>query len=364
MARDDSVYRAPPLPFPSVPRESFSENPERDNRRDFLIDFGSWTFLNHGAFGGALRTGFDRSEQWRRYLEEQPLRYFDRALLPHLAYSGRCLAEFSQAPNKQNIALLPNVTSGMNAVLAGHAREFGKSALFIMWDVSYGSVKKMALHYYDDGNVMEIPFQATFMEQLAIAQDPEQVFVEALQDFISSNLALLEEKQVCLILDQTTSNTALNMPVKKLASAMKQVVKDALVVVDGAHGLLAQDTNVADLFSAGVDVYLSNGHKWLSAPRGVAFMAIADASLAASVLRRPAIVSHGVDEPDLFSRFVWDGCRDYSAALSIPAVLDYWHEPARVRRKCRELLREGIQRLAESWHPSVASDRTLWPFER
>lgn len=359
MARDDGVYRAPFLPFPVIEQESLPKHD--DVRRDFMIDFRCWTFLNHGAFGGALRTGFDRSEQWRRYLEEQPLRYFDRALLPHLAYSGRRLADFVQAPNKQNVALLPNVTSGMNSVLAGHAREFGKSAFCIVWDVSYGSVKKMAKQYYVNQNVMEIPFQATRMKQLSVSQNPEQVFIEALRGFISSNLTLLEGKQVCLVLDQTTSNTALNMPVKKLATVMKELVKDALVVVDGAHGLLAQDTNVGGLFSGGVDIYLSNGHKWLSAPRGVAFMAVANASLVASVLRRPAVVSHGVDEPDLFSRFVWDGCRDYSAALSIPAVLDYWRDPASVRRKCGELLREGVQLLAESWHPFVASDRTLWP---
>jgi len=361
MALKDSEYEPPTLPFPMQKSKRSA-----DIRHSFMIDFDGWTFLNHGAFGGALVDGFNRSEQWRRYLEEQPLRYFDRELLPHLAHSTRRLAVFIKAPSKRNVALLPNVTSGINAVLAGHARESGTaSALCILWDTSYGSVKKMALHYYD-GNVKEIPFQAQYLNRLATSAEygNEPVFVEALQDFLASTHTLLAGKQICLVLDQTTSNTALTMPVEELASLMKQVHPDALVVVDGAHGMLAQDTNLTDFFAAGVDVYLSNGHKWLSAPRGVALMAVADdaaSRLANSVLRFPAVISHGVDEPDLFSRFVWDGCRDYTAALSIPVVLDYWGDPDVVRMKCKSVLRQGIQLLAEYWHPAVAMDTSSWP---
>jgi len=357
MALDDSAYAPPSLPFPEEECNPMS----RDPREDFMVDFQNWTFLNHGAFGGALSTGYRRSEQWRRYLEMQPLRYFDRSLLPHLAYSARRLADFCKAPSKQNVALLPNVTSGLNAVLAGHARQFGTSALCLIWDLSYGSVKKMALHYYD-GSVLEIPFQAKYLERLANeAQRPEEVFVDALRDFLDANRAVLADKQICLVIDQTTSNTALTMPVKELAKAVKKLHKDALVVVDGAHGLLAQDTNLTELFGAGCDIYISNGHKWLSAPRGVALMAVADTALTDTVLRRPAVISHGVDEPDFFSRYVWDGCRDYTSALSLPVVLDYWTDADSVRRNNKHMLKQGIQLMSQLWHPTVANDTSLWP---
>lgn len=357
MALDNAVYQAPALPFsPQEPKQSLL-----DNRLDFLIDFDNWTFLNHGAFGGALASAVHRSDQWRNYLEKQPLRYFDRVLLPHLAHSARCLADFTHAPDKRNVALLPNVTSGMNSVLAGHAREYGNSAVCILWDTSYGSVKKMAQHYYNNGNVIEIPFQSKYLDKLSTAENPQQVFVEALEQFIGRNSSLLEGKHTCLILDQTTSNTALNTPVSLLSTLAKQLLRDVLVVVDGAHGLLAQETKIDELFTAGVDIYLSNGHKWLSAPRGVAFMAVARDSIASSILRRPAVLSHGVDEPDLFSRFVWDGCRDYSAALAIPAVLEYWQHPSDVRQKCRDTINTGMRLLAESWHPAVGGCLPSWP---
>lgn len=357
MAMDDSTYQAPALPF-EVNEERVKKLESRDG---FMVDFENWTFLNHGAFGGALATGYVRAEQWRRHLEEQPLRYFDRDLLPHLAYSARALADFVVSPSKQNVSLLSNVTSGLNAVLAGHCREFGASeSVCIVWDISYGSVKKMAQHYYG-GNVLEIPFQSQYLDQLATCDKPEQIFVNALHDFFSRQNAALKNKHICLVLDQTTSNTALTLPLKLLSSAMKEIRNDSLVVVDGAHGLLAQDTNLTDLFASGVDIYLSNGHKWLSAPRGVALMAIADVSLVDSVLRLPAVLSHGVDEPDFFSRYIWDGCRDYSAALSVPAVLKFWDNPDDVRKNCKQMLRSGIQMLAQEWYPSVADDVAMWP---
>lgn len=68
----DSQYIPPTLPF--------SVNTNEDNRdsnsiaEDFLIDGSTWTFLNHGAFGGALRCGHVRANQWRDFLELQPLR--------------------------------------------------------------------------------------------------------------------------------------------------------------------------------------------------------------------------------------------------------------------------------------------------
>jgi selenocysteine lyase/cysteine desulfurase len=221
----------------------------------------------------------------------------------------------------------------------------------------------MAHHFYQ-GKVTEIPFQARYLDRLAAASTPETVFQEALDDCLVDQSSLLQNKHVCLVLDQTTSNTALTMPVAQLAAQMKARHSEALVVVDGAHGLLAQNTNLSSLFAAGVDIYVTNGHKWLSAPRGVGFLAVASPDLAQSVLRCPAVLSHGIHEPDLFSRFVWDGCRDYAAALSIPSVVDYWkrRNPDIVRLNCKDMLRQGIQILAAKWYgDSSARDAPSWP---
>lgn len=42
------------------------------------------TFLNHGAFGGVLKEAMETAQKWQIYTERQPLRFFDRELIPHL----------------------------------------------------------------------------------------------------------------------------------------------------------------------------------------------------------------------------------------------------------------------------------------
>jgi hypothetical protein len=83
-----------------------------------------------------------------------------------------------------------------------------------------------------------------------------------------------------------------------------------------------------------------------------------------TIFRHPVVISHGVEAPDLLSRFVWDGCRDYTAALAIPAVLDYWKKrnPKQVRKQCRNSLRQCIQILAETWHDQPES--LFWSTEK
>ena len=339
MLRSDEEYVPPVLPFEPI-----------ESLNTFMIDRANWVFLNHGAFGGALHCGYDRAHQWRAYLEQQPLRFFDRDLLPHLAYSARRIAAFCNA-DRQGIALAPNVTSLLNTVIGGYAREHPNSAKIVLWDISYGSVKKMATTYCD--HVTEIPFQAKYISKLNEVDGIEEIFLEALEVTITSRD---DWKNTLLILDHTTSNTALNLPIETLAKRAKEV--GMIVLVDGAHGLLAQDVDFTKLPS--VDIYVSNGHKWLSCPRGVAMMYCPHEKIRETILRRPAVVSHGLDDGYL-SRFIWDGCRDYAAQLALPVVLDFWEKahPPLVRSWLHSKLTEAISLLADAWHDECEMDS--WP---
>ena len=69
-----------------------------------------------------------------------------------------------------------------------------------------------------------------------------------------------------------------------------------------------------------MDFYTGNFHKWCCAPRGAAFLWAAPQWHAA--LRPPAL-SHGAGGGYL-ERFIWDGARDYSAQLAVPAALRFW----------------------------------------
>ena len=328
------------------------------------VDFSERT----GTFlaGTATTIPLPLNSHYARYhLERQPLRYFDRDLLPHLVYSARRMAHFCHA-SRDNFTLIPNVTYGLNTILRGYCAKYKGRSHVIVWDTSYGSLKKMA-HEYCPQRVTEIPvsdyFDRCWNESLEGSSDLfEYALLETLQQIKSEN----HNKQIenaLLILDHTTSNTALNMPLKRLSELAKEM--NMLVMVDGAHGLLAQDLALNERELPHVDFYLGNGHKWLSCPRGIGFLYCPHANLRDSILKQPAVISHGIGQ-GFQSRFLWDGCRDYAAALSVPAVLDYWEQQpivdvdaVPVRIKINNQLREAAQLLSRSWHGNQDWERSL-----
>lgn len=74
----------------------------------------------------------------------------------------------------------------------------------------------------------------------------------------------------------------------------------------------------------------------------------------------PPIVSHGYGS-GFASGFVWDGCRDYSGVLAVPAILRFWEHVglSSARSYCRELLAAACALLCEvcvSGHAEFSRD--------
>jgi selenocysteine lyase/cysteine desulfurase len=71
-------------------------------------------------------------------------------------------------------------------------------------------------------------------------------------------------------------------------------------------------------------------------------------------------MSHGIDD-GFFNRFVWDGTRDYAAALAVPVVLDYWERVGveNTRRQIKETLTQAVALLSEMWHDGIDEDGTI-----
>jgi len=196
-----------------------------------------------------------------------------------------------------------------------------------------------------------------------------EIFISALHATISKLARKNGKYSVAgslLILDHITSNTAIHLPINAIAKYAKDEY-DMIVVVDGAHALLGLPLDMGSILSTGsgqhhgesghVDIYLTNAHKWFSSPRGAALIFCADPEIRDSILSRPAVVSHGVDDGFL-SRFLWDGCRDYAAQLSMPAIAAYWTATSvdNVRAEMQVNLKEGVRILLSRWHPGACSD--------
>jgi isopenicillin-N epimerase len=109
----------------------------------------------------------------------------------------------------------------------------------------------------------------------------------------------------------------------------------ALLVGDGAHAPGQIDL---DLESLGADVYAGNCHKWMLSPKGAGFLY---ARPEVQPLIEPATVSWDwLDDASFADRHRWQGTRDPSAYLAVPAAISFMAEqdwPA-VRERCRQLL--------------------------
>jgi len=169
------------------------------------------------------------------------------------------------------------------------------------------------------------------------------------------------------IFDHITSNTAALLPVEELVrlchrtpceradragEAATHPIEGCIpVLIDGAHALGALDLDVP---AVGADFYVSNCHKWFLAPKGCAFLWVEPRHKSNIIA---PIISHGFGS-GFCSQFMWDGCRDYSSALSISTALKFWRGIGanRIRAYCHSLVTEASLFLSREWNTE-----TLFP---
>jgi isopenicillin-N epimerase len=125
----------------------------------------------------------------------------------------------------------------------------------------------------------------------------------------------------------------------------------ALSIVDGAHAPGQLDL---DLVALGADVYAGNCHKWLCAPKGSGFLY---ARPEVQELIDPLVISWDWGDAGgnpFHQRHRWQGTRDPSALLAVPAALDFQagHDWPRVRERCHALLASadlGLEPLTDDF---------------
>ena len=330
----------PSGPLPSLPL------PER--RALFLLDLGGWTFVNHGAFGATLRAAHALAADWRAYQERQPLRFFDRVLLPELARRLHLLAALLRA-EADALVFVANATAGLNVAVramaaqaAGRGNDGGGDALLL--DLAYGSVKTMvaeAVAATTGGRVETVAVPLPL-------QDGAQGIVARVAAALDARAAAGKAMPAMAVFDHVTSNTGLVLPVEALARLC--AARGIPVLVDGAHGPLQLDVDLGRLREAGVTYYAANAHKWLASEKSVGILWGCSAEARARL--RPLNISHGYGH-GFTSDFLWDGCRDYSAMLALPACLDVWEACGGVdvvRQHTHALLRQAAEMLAAEWH--------------
>ena len=255
-------------------------------------------FLNHGSFGATPRHVLKAQDAWRARLERQPVRFMGAELPGALRATAARLAGFLGSTGER-LALVENATDGVNAVL--RSIDWRRGDEIVLANHAYRAVRHsidfLARRHRLRVKLAQVEFPFGCVEH------PAQAYCDA----ISARTRLA-------IVDHVFSPLAVVTPLAPVLQHCKRL--GVALLVDGAHapGMLP-----LSLDALGADWYVGNCHKWLFAPKGCAFLHVAQPN---RVPVHPTVISnfHGSGFP---LEFDWQGTRDYSGWLALGAALDF-----------------------------------------
>lgn len=303
------------------------------------------TFLNHGSFGACMRAILEVQRGWRDKLESNPVRMLGRDLEDLLDWSRSEIGGFVGA-NADDLALMPNATSGINTVLRSLRWKAGDEVLATdhSYNASLNALRFAASQSSARVVLAKIPFPI---------ESPDEAF-DAIMAAVTPNTRFA-------MLEHVTSPTALIFPIERLVPALAE--KGIDVLVDGAHGPGMLPLRLAELDPA---YYAGTTHKWVCAPKGTAFLYVRRDRQA---LVKPLAISHGAsetrtDRSRFRLEFDWNGTFDPTGWLTIPAAIDCLGEmlpggwPAVIAANA-QLTAKARAMLADALHTAVQSPDSM-----
>jgi isopenicillin-N epimerase len=258
-------------------------------------------FLNHGSFGATPGVVLEAQQQWRQRMEAQPVRFMSKELAQILRDAAAILATFVGA-DPQDLVFVENATTGVNTVL--RSLSWQPQDEIVATNHGYRAVRHSLLYLCQRTGVQ-------------LVEAPIPFPLGHPQEVITAVTAALSPRTRLVVLDHITSSSALILPLQELIEVCHH--HGLMVLVDGAH---APGMIPLNLQALGADWYTGNAHKWLSAPKGCAFLWTHPQR---QHQIHPLTISHGYGGGYL-AEFDWTGTRDPSAWLSIPTVLEFWQQ--------------------------------------
>lgn len=294
--------------------------------KDFFLIDQTVVFLNHGAYGACPAPVFETYQNWQLEMECQPVDFLGRLSTAMLKEARISLAEYVNA-DAEDLIFVPNTTTGINAVARSWQLQPGDEVLGT--NHAYPSVDNTW------GYVCQRSGAKYIRRPIALPLTTEEDFIEVFWQGVTAKTKVISISHI-------TSPTSLTLPIKEICRRARE--SGIMTVIDGAHAPGHIPLNLNEL---GADFYTGNCHKWLCAPKGSAFLHVRKEHQEMLV---PSVVSNWWGKDSTFTeRHEWQGTRDISAFLSIPAAIEFqkrynWDS---VRKNCHTLAVETRQRIAE-----------------
>ena len=219
------------------------------------------TYLNHGTVGATPRRVLEKQQGLRDEMERQPSRFVLRELGGYMPMPWRSASRLREASDQvaafvgarpDDLVFVPNVTTGLNAVLQSLALAGGDE--IVITDLAYGAVAYAAAAVCERSGASV----RTVCIRYPVT-DPG--------DVVKAVVTAITPRTKAVIIDHVTAQTSLVLPVQRIAADCH--VRGVPVLVDGAH---APGSRRLDVPSLGADWYSANLHKWAHAPRGCGFL--------------------------------------------------------------------------------------------
>lgn len=317
-------------------------------RNQFLLD-PELTFLNHGSFGACPREVLDAQRVWQMEMERNPVEFLGRRSAD-LLFQARTALGQALGGRADELVFVPNSTTGVNIVAQSFALQPGDEVLTT--NLEYGACdaawQRVCAQTGPQYRRVEVPLP---FDREAVAK--------LLMSAVSSRTKLIYFSHI-------TSTTALILPAAEICSAARE--RGIATFIDGAH---APGQIPLDLDAIGADFYVGNCHKWLCAPKGSAFLhartqhhSMLDATVISWGYAQGTGGHSGFDAylgTSLFERRMqWQGTRDISAWLTVPAALNFQakHDWLQVQVRCHELAKVALDVLTKRFrtHPIARDD--------
>jgi len=288
------------------------------------------TFLNFGSFGACPKPIFEDYQHWQRILEMEPVQFITVDGYDYIKKSREALAKYLNC-NVKNLVFVSNPTFAINILAKSIQLNPGDEILST--NLEYGAMDRTWEYYCEKSNAKYVK------QEISLPLTNKETFIsEFFQGFT--------EKTKVVFISQITSSTALILPVKEICEEAKK--RGVITIVDGAHVPGHIDLDLQELEA---DFYTGACHKWMMAPKGCSFLFAKEEFHS---LLDPLIISWGYksftpSDSLFFDYHQFNGTRDFSAFLTIPACIDFMdkYDWKTVSDSCKDLLIAQAPRFFE-----------------